>query len=51
MSSEQERAIQKMLDVQWNTNWSPLPAEAEQHVEKAFEHLSKARDAAEDSDY
>ena len=40
-------AIQEQIDIQWSTNWSELPPEAEQEVEKAFEHLTRARDLAE----
>ena len=40
-------AIQKQLDIQWSTNWSELPPEAEREAEKAFEHLTRARDLAE----
>ena len=41
-------AIQDQLDIQWSTNWSPLPTEAEQHVESAFEHLNAAKEIVEE---
>jgi hypothetical protein len=41
---EQRKAIKEMLDVNWSTDWAPLPTEAEQHVERAFEHLVEARE-------
>lgn len=48
--TEAERGIAAMLDINWNTNWSTLPTEAEQHVEQAYIHLSRARDITEESD-
>lgn len=46
-----EQSLAAMLDISWNTNWSELPEDAEGHAEKAFEHLSKARDIAADTDH
>jgi len=43
----QREAIEEMLNVQWSTNWTPLPSDAEGHVEQAFMHLTEARDIAE----
>ena len=44
MATSPEYAIEKMLDIHWDTNWSGLPEEAESHMEKSFEHLSQAQD-------
>lgn len=44
----QKIAIESMINTQSNTNWSPLPPEAEQHVEQAFIHLTEAWEIVEE---
>ena len=46
--TEGERSLAAMLDINWNTNWSTIPPEAEQHTEQAYIHLRKAMDIVED---
>lgn len=47
--TEAERNLAAMIDLSWNTNWSQVPQEAERHAEEAFEHLTEARDIAQEA--
>lgn len=47
--TEAYKALKRIEDEFWNTNWSELPPEAEGEAEEAYNHIMSALDEVENS--